>query len=223
MAWIESATVKLIMFFRDDDGAVSMHTIYLPMDSMGSAVAVAKQYGSLVQAVSNCALWKMHIVFGAWSDGTVRGAAGSSVKIQSVFLFLCSAGRYVFAIPGLIASKLLPPPDPYAGIQFDSLDTDIAALVEAMTTGIGSVRPVAPWNDGWSSGDSGGTWGGGDSGGTWGGGDSGGDWGTGWGTGGTSGGGWGVGGPGGEFTWTGVYLALFLVAYRGYDRVRFKR
>ena len=224
MAWIESATAKLIMFFRDDDGAISRHTVHIPMGAMDSAVAVAKQYGELVKAVSDCALWKMHIEFGAWNDGPVRGAAGSSVRVQSVFVFGTSAGRYVFIIPGLIASKLLPSPDPYAGIQFNTSDPDITALVEAMTVGIDSTRPVAPWNNGWSGGTSGGSWGGGTSGGSWGGGTSGGSWGDGWDTGGgTSGGGWGTGGPGDEFTWTGVHLALLLVAYRGYDGTRFKR
>lgn len=223
MAWIASSTAQLIMFFKDDDGAVSRHSIHLPMDVLDLAVEVAKQYGQLVQAVSNCSLWKMHIVFGAWSDGPVRGAVGSSVKLQSVFLFLTSAGRYVFIVPGLRASKLLQAPDPYAGVQFNASDPDIGALVTAMTDGIGSARPVAPWNDGWTDNSSGGSWGGGSSGGSWGGGDSGGSWGTGWSGGGTSGGGWGTSGSGGEFTWTGVYLALFLVAYRGYDRVRFKR
>ena len=224
MAWIASSTAQLIMFFKDDDGAISRHTIHLPMDVLDLAVEVAKQYGQLVQCVSNCALWKMHIVFSSWSDGPIRGALGSSVKIQSVLLFLTSAGRYVFPIPGMAAAKLLTPPDPYAGIQFDAADPDILALATAMTDGIGGTRPVAPWNGGGMDGSGGGTWGGGGGGGSWGGGGGGGSWGDdGWSNGGGGGGGtWGDG-PGGEFTWTGVYLVRLIVAYRGYDGTRYKR
>ncbi len=35
---------------------------------------------------------------------------------------------------------------PYAGVQLNPIDADIAALVSAMVNGIGPVRPIAPWN-----------------------------------------------------------------------------
>jgi hypothetical protein len=242
MAWIASATANLIMFFRDDDGAISRHTIHIPIGDMNNAVAVAKQYGELIKAVSDCVLWKMHIEFGAWSDGPQRGAAGSSIKQQSVFVFATTDSRFVLAVPGVIASKLMAAPDPYAGVQLDSSDVDIAALVYATTNGIGVALPVAPWNPDltgeWGSGGGGGgsfgggggggSFGGGGGGGSFGGGGGGGSWGWGWSEGGGGGGGgsigpWDVSDPGGEFTWIGDRIVSLRVAYKGYDLTRPKR
>ncbi|MEI7645653.1 MAG: hypothetical protein WCJ55_15370 [Chloroflexales bacterium] len=218
MAWIANPTVQIIMFFRDDDGAMSQHMVNLPTDDIGFAVGFAKLYGTLVRAVSSCALTKMHINLKVTDDATPHGAVGSSIYQRSVFIFQTVSTppfRYIFAVPGVIATKLLQPPDPYAGVQFDASDLDIAALVSAMVDGIGGdpTQPVAPWNPA-------GTWGsGGGSGGTWGGGGSGcyDDWG--WGSGGGSGGPWGSdpGGPGSDFTWDGDFLGSLLIAYRGYD------
>jgi uncharacterized membrane protein YgcG len=226
MAWNVASTAKIVFFFRDDDEAVSRHTIHVPISTLDNAVEVAKQYAALVKAVSDCALWKIHINFGAWSDGPQRGTPGSSILVQSVLVFGSgTSSRYVFSVPGLITSKLLQAPNPYAGVQLDSSDTDIVALAAAMISGINGTYPVAPWNPGWvdvSGG--GGGWGGGGGGGGFGGGGGGGSWGDGWdeGSGGGGGGGWGIGGPGGEFTWTGEFLMILLVAYRGYVRTRFE-
>jgi hypothetical protein len=224
MSWFDTTTAQIIMHFRDDDSAVSRIVIHVPMDTVSSAVVVAKQFAYLLKSVSSCALWKIQIVFGAWSDGPQRGNPDSSKCVQSVFVFGATSSRYVFTVPGVIASKLLSTPDPYAGVQLDSSDVDIVALCYAMTNGIGGTRPVAPWNPGFDAGGgtSGGSWGGGTSGGGWGGGTSGGGWGGGWSGGGTSGGGWGTGGPGSEFTWIGEFLTTLIVAYRGYVRTRFE-
>lgn len=215
------------MWFRDDDGAVSRHTVNLPTDDIDLAVGFAKLYGTLVRAVSTCALTKIHIVLQVVNDATPHGAVGSSIYQRSVFLFQTVSTppfRYIFAVPGVIAAKLLLEPHPYAGVQFDVSDPDIAALVSAMVDGVGGdpTQPVAPWNPAgtWGSGGGGGgTWGGGGGGGTWGGGGGGGydDWG--WGSGGGSGGPWGSdpGGPGSDFTWDGDPLSNLLIAYRGYD------
>jgi hypothetical protein len=239
MAWIAAATAQLIMFFRDDDGAISKHIVNVPMASSSSAVAVAKQYGELVKAVSSCALWKMQIVFNFWSDGPIQGAAGSSVWEQSVFVFATTDSRYVFSVPGVVASKLKTAPDPYAGVQLDSSDVDIAALCYAITNGIGVAMPVAPWNPDltgeWGEiGGGGGSFGGGGGGGSFGGGGGGGSFGGGgggggsWGWGYVGGGGgsigpWDVSDPGGEFTWIGDRIVSLRVAYKGYDLTRRKR
>lgn len=193
MEWLATPTVQLIMYFRDDDGAISRHTIHIPIIYIASAVGVAKHYGSLVSAVSSCALWKMHISTSYSLDGPAQPAPGSSVYHSSVFIFQTLANtRYVLGIPGLNDTLLYQPPHHYAGIQIDPLRPAIAALVAASINGV-----IAPWNG--TTGDAT-------------------DWGGEW-----DNAPWGDSAPGAEFLWDGTNLAKLQVAYRGYDFSGHKR
>jgi hypothetical protein len=224
MGWQPDPSVRITLHFRDDDGAVSLHIINVPAAALPVAGLFAAAYAALYTPISNCALWKVAVSLRYLDDTDPVGAPGSSIYQGSAFLFQTAnvpPDRYVVSIPGLVESKLLQPPDPYAGVQLDASDPDIAALVEAMIHGIDGTRPCAPWDVSWGDiGGGGGSWGGGGGGGIYGGGGGGGEWGYGFGGGG--GGSWG-GAAGGDFTWTGVYLSKLLVAYRGHNRTGFKR
>ena len=215
MAWQSDPTVRITLHFRDDDGASSQHIIHVPASALAVAGDFAAAYAALFAPVSNCALWKVGISLRYMDNADPVATAGSSQTRRSIFVFgTLDGGRYTLSLPGVVAAKLLQPPDPYAWVGFDLADPDIAALVAAMTTGIDGTAPCAPWTPdplGWNS--SGGSWGGGGSGGSWGGGGSGGSWG-----GGGSGGSWidPVAAP--DFTWTGCGLTTLLTAYWGYER-----
>jgi hypothetical protein len=147
VAWQEDDRATVIFYFRDDDGAVTHQPMYVPVALLGYAVAAAKDFAELLKAVSDCALWKFTVIYSAQDDGAAVARPGSDARQQSVLLFeTADADRYALSIPGLVASKLLQPPSPYAGVQIDASDPDIAALTGA-TTGTG-VRPIAPWGGG---------------------------------------------------------------------------
>jgi hypothetical protein len=146
VAWNTNPTLTIILFFKDDDNAESEHRVNVPLSALSGAVAFAKSYASLYRAVSNCALWKIRITSVFKDDGSQVAAPASNAKRQSVLVFETEAGQiYNVAIPGLISAKLLTV-GPYAGVQLDTSDPAIGALVDLLINGDGQVRPVAPWN-----------------------------------------------------------------------------
>lgn len=149
MAWKPDSTASVTLFFRDDDGASTRHVINVASSALSVAGAFAAAYAELFIPLSNCALWKVSITLRYLDDTDPVGAVGSSVNQRSVFQFMAEDGtRFDLSIPGLIAVKLLQPPNPYAGIGFDVTDVDIAAMVAATITGIGGTEPCAPWGPG---------------------------------------------------------------------------
>jgi hypothetical protein len=147
VAWnTKPAVMSVTLCFRDDDGAESEHRLGLPLSALSAVEAWVMDYAQLVAAVSTCALYKIRVTSVFKDDGTQIAQSGSNAKRQSVFLFQTDEGQtYVISVPGLIYSRLMQV-GPYAQVQLNPTDPAIAALVSALTNGIGTVRPVAPWN-----------------------------------------------------------------------------
>jgi hypothetical protein len=199
VGWNADPTVRITLHFRDDDGASSTHIINVAAAALPVAGAFATAYAALFTPLSSCALWKISISLRYLNDTDPVAAAGTDRNRRSVFLFgLADGGRYALSLPGVASAKLLQPPDPYAWVGLNTADPDIAALVAAMTTGIGGTAPCAPWDS------LGGSWGGWNgSGGSYGGGSAGGSFPT---------------IAVGDFTWVGVTITELLTAYWGYER-----
>jgi hypothetical protein len=147
LAWNPDATVNVILFFRDDDGAGSEHRLRVPLSALPAAEAFVLDYASLLAAVSDCALYKIHTTLVCKDDGSQVANPGSNAKRQSVLIFETEAGQtYVIAVPGLVVSQLMQV-GPYAQIQIDPTNSAVSALVMLLVNGSAGVRPVAPWNE----------------------------------------------------------------------------
>lgn len=145
MAWEWNSSVTVTYYFRDDDGAGSRHYMYIPGANMDSAATMAIQFAELLQAVSNCALWKISISHSAQDDGSQVAQPGSKVYRRSIFTCETAQGaQYVLQIPGVVESMLLQPPDPYAGIGLDLNNVAVAAFVDELLNGVA----CAPWGPG---------------------------------------------------------------------------
>jgi hypothetical protein len=147
VAWITSPTVIFTLCFRDDDRAESEHRIHVPLSALALAEAWVLNYASLLTAVSTCALYKIRYTILSKDDGSQVATIGSNAKRRSILIFETeeSGQLYVVSIPGLVYAGLMQV-GPYAQIQIDPSDTAIAALVNLLINGDGTVRPVAPWN-----------------------------------------------------------------------------
>lgn len=149
MGWQPDRTAAITLHFCDDDGATSRHVINVAASALPVAGDFAIAYAELFRPLSDCALWKINFTLRYLDDTDPVAAVGSNVNQRSVFQFSAvDETRFDLSFPGMVAAKLLQPPDTYAGIGFDLTDVDIAALVAATVTGIGGTEPCAPWGPG---------------------------------------------------------------------------
>lgn len=149
MAWQPDPTVRITLYFRDDDGASSQHIMNVAASALAGAGAFAASYAALFPPVSNCALWKVQVSLRYLDNTDPAGAAGSNINRRSVFMFgTADEERFTVSIPGLVEALILTPPDPYAGVGLDISNPAIAALAAAYITGLGGVQPCAPWGPG---------------------------------------------------------------------------
>lgn len=149
MGWQPDETVRITLYFRDYKGVTTLHIINVAASLLPIAGAFAASYAELFVPISSCALWKVTVALRFLDDTDPAPATNSDVNRCSVFQFATAdGGRFDLTLPGLVAAKLLQPPDPYAGVGLDITDVDIAALVAATVTGIGGTEPCAPWGPG---------------------------------------------------------------------------
>jgi hypothetical protein len=141
-------TARITYYWRDDDLAVGTHQVRATRDLAGAS-AYAVGLAPLLPPVSSCALERIRVGLRYLDETDPAPAGGSSVYRRSIFIFETAQGdRYLLSLPGVVASALLPPPDPYAGVRLDLANVAVAALVAGLLTGLGSTRPCAPWGPG---------------------------------------------------------------------------
>lgn len=149
MAWQADPTLRITLYFRDDDGAGAQHIINVDAGRLPVAGSFATAYADLFAPLSSCALWKVQVSLRYLDNTDPAGAIDSSIDRRSVFVFgTADDERLTVSIPGLDESLILAPPHPYAGVGLDLANPAIAALVAAHTTGLGGVEPCAPWGPG---------------------------------------------------------------------------
>jgi hypothetical protein len=152
VALAPNSTLRITFFWRDAKEATVWKFLSMPAASFAGAVQFAKDVGTLLKEVSGCALWKIHIAYkvAETDKPTARsGAITGNLNMAGIIIFNTETERlYAFNVPAIKLSKLTVPPDRYAGITLNQSDVDVAALIAAMISGIGGIRPVAPWSDG---------------------------------------------------------------------------
>jgi len=134
-------TYRAAIRARDDDGAIS--TCRLAYFDPAAAQAHLAALLPLIQAVSSCAIEGASLSNTNYISDTPPGV-GADAHLQVVLLLRCDDGSLaVLNIPGVEAGVILTT-GPQAGVGVDLANPAVAALVAALTTGIGGAIPVSP-------------------------------------------------------------------------------
>lgn len=151
MGLVADPVLRLSLFFKDARGAVRWRYVSLPAVSLAGAVNFAKTVALLFSDVTNCAIYKIHIMYSF--DEEFKPTARQNTVIgkltdAGVLIFRTEDGNlYSFSIPGIKQSLLVVAPDPLAGIAINQDDINVSAIVSAMIDGISGLRAVAPWSE----------------------------------------------------------------------------
>jgi hypothetical protein len=134
--------------FRDNDGAESTCDINI---AQSIAPATALSYAAAIRplaAALSSAICIEYSVIVRWTETSKPApAATSDTQRVGAFIFETSTAgnRAIVLLPSLDETYLVTPPDPFAGIKIDQADTDIAAFITAMESGLAGVEPVSPF------------------------------------------------------------------------------
>lgn len=126
-------SVDVTFTVKDNKGDTSRFTINLPSStSVTDAIAFGKTAFPLVQAIMNGAVTdvKVHVPV----TGLSLSSAGLTSDVQEVGQFVFNAvGGFLkrIGIPGLSETKVLA-----SSAQIDTSDTDVAAFITMMTSGV---------------------------------------------------------------------------------------
>lgn len=152
MPLVPAPTLRLVFFWRDGSEATVWRFTSLPGASLADAMSFAITVAGLLTNVSNCALYKIHILYSVEETNKPTARSGTiigNLNIAGIFVFNTeNENLYTFNVPAIKEAMITTPPDPLAGITINQSNLDIAALISAMISGIGGVRPVAPWDSG---------------------------------------------------------------------------
>jgi hypothetical protein len=134
-------TYRAAIRARDDDGAISTGRLaYLEPTGARSHLAALLP---LIAAVSNCAI-EGATLSNSNHISDIPPGVGADGHRQVVLLIRCDDDSLaVLAIPGVDPAVILAS-GPLAGVGIDMTHPAIAALVAALTTGIGGTVPVSP-------------------------------------------------------------------------------
>lgn len=139
MGW--NPTYRAVISARDDDGATSTSRLAY-LDVTGARTHLAALL-PLIAAVSNCAI-EGATLGNTYLVSDLPPGVGTDVHHQVVLLLRCDDDSIaVLAIPGVEAGIVLAD-GPMAGVGVDLANLAVAALVAALTTGIGGAVPVSP-------------------------------------------------------------------------------
>lgn len=139
MGW--NPTYRAAILARDDDGTISSSRLSY-LDPAGARAHLAALL-PLIAAVSSCAIEGATLSNTNYISDTPPGV-GADGHHQLVLILSCDdASLAVIAIPGVNAGVILAS-GPLAGVGIDLANPAVAALVAALTTGIGGAVPVSP-------------------------------------------------------------------------------
>lgn len=138
-----SPVIELRLYFVDDDGASSRHSLCLLLAHLGQASAFVTVYASLVALVSNAALVRINIITTYQDQSSQRGAPGCDLHRTGVFCFDTDStpvGIYVVSIPA-ITDAIVMQSGPFAGIGID-LTNPLVINLAAASTASGTIHLV---------------------------------------------------------------------------------
>lgn len=139
MGW--NLTYRAAIRARDDDGAISTCRLAYA-DPAGAQTHLAALL-PLLQSVSSCAIEGCTLSNTNYISDA-RPGLGVDGHLQAVLLLRCDDDSLaVLAVPGVAAGVILTT-GPQAGVGIDLTNAAIAAVVAALTTGIGGAIPVSP-------------------------------------------------------------------------------
>lgn len=123
---------QITFFWVDDDDATGKSVVYVPDGN--DVAAYAQSLATLMSMASDCALRKFSLSFSVYS-GVERG--GGDGANQGAFFFADTAGDiWATVIPGLKDSCYIE-----NDVTVDTTNTDIYAIIAAITNGIDGTQP----------------------------------------------------------------------------------
>ena len=151
MAYTGDPTVSISLYFRGANGVSTRSIINVAPGLIGSVGLFVAGYAALFGELTGCALFKASASYRQVDQSSPLAANGATNGIVGVLTFEAAgprADRYIVIIPGVNAGMITSDPlDPMSGITLDLNKPALAAFAAAWLTGIGGVRPAAPWNN----------------------------------------------------------------------------
>jgi hypothetical protein len=116
---------------------------WVPMSLAHTAIELyLPTLGQRVEVLSDAQITGATITYLYVSRSATSAAADSQIARMGVFILQDAAGyRHTLTVPALKASKL-EASGPWAGIRIDQHDPDVAALVNLLVAGNGTLQPV---------------------------------------------------------------------------------
>lgn len=138
MAFVAKPIITIEFSFRDNDGARSTCEVLIPgATAPATALTFAAALRPLVQALSDAVIVGQNVILGFY-ENAIPVIPSSDVENKGVFSFNSANGiRSSFTVPSILESALQP-----NNKDIDQANTDVAALIDAMTLGLSGTQPV---------------------------------------------------------------------------------
>jgi hypothetical protein len=132
------AAASIVYEYLDERRRAARRTFYQPKSISESAgQARADLLRSRIDALTGCYCVLQELRYYQRNIAATSPVAGSSALEVGTFVFTTTdpAKVAVMEVPGFLASKLVQPPDPFAGVNINQADSDVAAFVAELTSG----------------------------------------------------------------------------------------
>lgn len=138
MAFV-AGSLQITVSFQDDDLATATQQVPVPPGtSIAAAHAFAASYIALLDPLSDCAVRKYNVSQEFYDDTYPVAAAGSDVEDKGVLTFrTVGNGAASMSWPGIVESVLVSSIS-RPGVFIDLNNVNVAALVAALISGLGS-------------------------------------------------------------------------------------
>jgi hypothetical protein len=132
------AAASIVYEYLDERRRAARRTFYqrLPLTAADGEVN-ANLLRSRIDALTGCYCVLQELRYDQRNIAATSPVAGSSALEVGTFVFTTSdpVKLAVLEIPGFLASKLVQPPDPFAGVNINQADSAVAAFVAELTSG----------------------------------------------------------------------------------------
>lgn len=131
------AAASIVYEYLDERRRAARRTFYqrLPLTAADGEVN-ANLLRSRIDALTGCYCVLQQLRYDQRNIAATPPAGGSALEVGTfVFTTTDPAKVAVMEVPGFLASKLVQPPDPFAGVNINQADSDVAAFVAELTSG----------------------------------------------------------------------------------------
>ncbi len=135
----QAGPIGITFTFQDDDLATAIERVYVPDGTaLADAQAFGLEYAALIQPLTDCAMRKFIVSQEYYDDEYPTALPGSDVEDKGVLTFRTfENGSSKMTWPGIVESILVTAIS-RPGVYIDMANVDVAALVSALISGLGT-------------------------------------------------------------------------------------